>query len=104
MKLVENTNPENHWHLTFVQMNVDENVAHTLLSISNSEEQVKRTFSIAKAQFQSEDKTDCVIDLRDSNYDIVDDCMVTYSQMKNLADLLGFDLIEPAPPELYRVK
>lgn len=104
MKLVDNTNPENHWHLTFVQMNVDENVAHTLLSLSNTEEQVKRTFGIVKAQFQSIDKTDCVIDLRDSNYDIIDNCVVTYKQMKNLTDLLGFELNEPTPPELYQLK
>lgn len=104
MKLVDNTNPNNHWHLTFTEIHVDENIAKTLLSISNTEENVRRTFGIAKAQFQSEIETNCIIDLRNSNHDIIDDCAVTYQQMKNLADLLGFELSEPAPPELYRVK
>ena len=107
MKPVENEYPENHWHLTFSRINVDENSSETLLTLSNTEENVKRTFGIAKAQFQSIDPTDCIIDLRDSDYDIIDDCQVNFKQMKNLADLLGFDLPETAPeapPMLYRVK
>lgn len=104
MKLVEHSNPQNQWHLAFTQTNVDENITHTLLSLANSEESVRRTFGIAKAQFQSIDETDCVIALLDSHHTHIDKCNVTYQQMKNLADLLGFELNEPAPPELYRVK
>lgn len=107
MKIIEPTNHATHWHLTFRQTNVDENSSDTLLSLSNSEENVKRIFGIAKAQYESVDPTDCIIDLRDNNQQIIDDCTVTFKQMKNLADLLGFDLKEPAPEEkslLYRVK
>lgn len=102
----------NEMHLSFTQMDVENNTFHNLLTVSSDKEKVLRTFALAKKQFQSKEQTDCIIDLLDSNHDIIDDCSVTYRQMSNLADLLGFELGVPntddintiTPVPLRRVK
>lgn len=96
-----NTSP---WHLTFSQQNVDENLSNTLLSISNQEERVLRTFNLAKEQFATIDQTNCLIELRNSQREVVDECFVTYQQMANLAELLGFELKGETPPLLRLIK
>ena len=89
----------NEMHLSFTQMDVENNTFHNLLTVSSDKENVLRMFALAKKQFQSKEQSDCIIDLLDSNHDIIDDCSVTYQQMSNLADLLGFKLVPPSVSE-----
>ena len=88
-------NTEN-MHLSFTKKDSQYNTFHNLLTITAGKESVERAFAIAQEQFKSEGKTDCIIELLDSDYDTVDNCYLTYIQMSNLADLLGFELVSPS--------
>lgn len=91
------------WHLTFVQMDEETQTFNTLLTLSSDDKNVKKIFGIAKEQYNGNaKKLDCILDLRNEQGDILDDLPLTYTQMNNLAQLLGYELtaVQEVSPSL----
>lgn len=85
-------------HLSFTRKDNNDDTYHTLLTITAGKEHVQSAFFIAQQQVKSENNTDCIIELMNNRYEAVDACPATYLQMRNFADLLGFELVPLAPP------
>lgn len=85
----------NKWGLQFTEIDHEEQEFKTLLYLSASEEQTKKTFENIKSKFKRyEGEAECVIDLidDDDNESIVDDYPLTKMQLESVATLLGFEL------------
>lgn len=81
--------------LSFNKINVQENKIDRLLSllVGNTENEASVVFSKIKNHYDEIDYPDVVLDLIDDNMEIIDDYRITFEDAVNLADSMGWDLI-----------
>lgn len=94
------------WHLTFTKIDTKTKKYDELLTVSARENDVKKMFSIAEFDCKSNaDIHDALIDLKNEFGDIQESLRLSYPQMKNIVDLMGYELEEPppSPPHLRLV-
>ena len=81
--------------LSFNKINVQENKIDRLLSllVGNTENEASVILSKIKNHYDEIDYPDVVLDLIDDSMEIIDDYRITFEDAVDLADSMGWDLI-----------
>ncbi|WP_339304456.1 hypothetical protein NST33_18240 [Paenibacillus sp. FSL L8-0435] len=89
---------KNTWGFALTKINIEEDEFESLLEVNTGEEKkTKSMFEQIKSNFpENKGEPEVVIDLLDSNDDIIDDYAVTLDQAKSIAQLFGHVILSEA--------
>lgn len=81
--------------LSFNKVNVEENKVSRLLAlmVGNTESEAQKVFEKIKNHYDEINYPDVVLDLMNDDLEIIDDYRITFENAVDLADSMGWDLI-----------